>query len=206
MLSVFVTRIFDFLVPPRQSERLVRKLTLKELQNLGGEGGLPYNDPRVQALVWELKYYGSGRSAGLAGAYFGEQLLALAAEELGKPLLVPVPMHKARQIERGRNQTEVLCEAALFALSKVMGQENIFQYAPQALERVVDTKTQQGLPRRERLNNVKNSMRANPGLVEGRVCVVVDDVTTTGATLAEAKRALKLAGARAVHTIALAQS
>ena len=45
-----------------------------------------------------------------------------------------------------------------------------------------------------------------PELVEGRVCIVVDDVTTTGATFEEAKRALTTAGARAVYCIALARS
>ena len=81
-----------------------------------------------------------------------------------------------------------------------------FDYAPQALKRTKLTAEQQKLDRARRLKNVKGSMEADPAVVAGRVCVVVDDVTTTGATLTEAKRALKEAGALRVHTVALAQS
>jgi len=201
MIKEFFADIIDLILPPRPTERVVRSLHIETLQSLGGEEPLPYHDPRVTALVWELKYHASSRSAVLAGEYMAEILLAAASEELGTPLLVPVPMHAARLRERGHNQTELLCEAALLHLG------NTFEYAPKALVRTVNTKTQQGLPRTERLKNIKNSMKVvYPELVEGRVCIVIDDVTTTGATLAEAKRALKSAGARAVHTIALARS
>ncbi len=193
--------LLDVILPPRRTEVLVRTLTLEQLQNLEGEDGLPYHDPRVTALIWELKYYGTRRSAALAGEYLSESLLAMASEELGVRLLVPIPMHAARVRERGHNQTEVLCRAAISHLGGAM------EYAPKVLSRVVHTKTQQGLPKQERLKNVKNSMRVfDPEAVRNRVCIVVDDVTTTGATLAEAKRALKAAGARAVRTIALARS
>ncbi len=199
MLSPLLREWFDLLLPPRQTERVVRALTLGELQRLGAGQALPYHDPRVQSLVWELKYRGTRPARQLAGAYLGEILLQAAAEELGRPLLVPVPMHSKRLRERGHNQTELLCKATLPHLGGGM------EYAPRALRRVVDTKTQQGLPRAERLHNVKNSMVADTTVV-GRACVVVDDVTTTGATLEEAKRALRLAGARVVHVIALAKS
>ena len=201
MIKEFFADIIDLVLPPRPTERVVRSLHIETLQSLGGEDPLPYHDPRVTALVWELKYHASSRSAALAGEYLAEILLAAASEELGVPLLIPVPMHAARLRERGHNQTELLCESALLHIG------NTFEYIPKALVRTVNTKTQQGLPRAERLKNIKNSMRvADPNRVAGRVCIVVDDVTTTGATLEEAKRALRLAGARSVHTIALASS
>lgn len=229
--------IFDSVVPPRPSERVVRTITVEELRGLGEES-LLYHDPRVTALVWELKYHASRRAAALAGALLSETLMAVAAEELGQPLLVPVPMHKARRRERGYNQTELLCEATIKELRKQNFSEkslahasvdsggrflekvpggsqtvfsspsaSIFEYAPRALVRMRATPTQQGLPKHVRLRNVAGSMEAtNPKIIKGRVCVVVDDVSTTGATLAEAKRALIEAGARSVVCITLARS
>jgi predicted amidophosphoribosyltransferase len=129
-----------------------------------------------------------------------EELLAIAGEELSRPLLVPVPMHKTRRQERGHNQTEVLCAAALRHL------DNAYDYAPEALARIVSIPEQQKLGRAARLENVAGSMQADSSLVAGRVCVAIDDVATTGATLAEAKRALKAAGAARAYTLALAQS
>ncbi|MEK7613181.1 MAG: phosphoribosyltransferase family protein [Patescibacteria group bacterium] len=238
MLRDIVAVFLDFLAPPRASEQILRAITLAELHELSYDsdsGALPYTDPAVKALVWELKYHKAARAAELAGQFLSEQLLAVAAEELGKPLLIPVPMHAARKKERGHNQTETLCEAALHILhGSKTSQENslarerelarygrsedffarsfageVFEYVPNILKRVRHTDPQQGLAKHIRLKNVKNSMEAagpDAGRVAGRVCVVVDDVCTTGATFEEAKRALRLAGARDVHCVALAQS
>lgn len=177
----------------------MRALSLAELRALMHGGALPYHEPRVTALVWELKYRANPRAARLAGALLREILLEAAAEELGVPLLVPVPMHPSRRKARGHNHTELLCASAFKSLGRGI------DYAPAALVRTRDTPTQQGLARGARLVNVRGSMRAS-GRVAGRACIVVDDVSTTGATLGECERALKAAGARSVATIALARS
>ncbi|MBP7770721.1 MAG: ComF family protein [Candidatus Pacebacteria bacterium] len=234
MTPNFLLKLFNIILPPRRTQLLVGALALDDLLVLQTAEGLPYADEAVRALVWELKYYGNKHAAMLAGKILAEELLAIAAEELGRPLLVPVPMHKTRKRERGHNQTELLCEAALQALGDFPGKKSSgllspgyalagqtifpgkspaasgsapYDYTPRALTRIKATPEQQKLDRAKRLKNVAGSMQVeNPELVEGRTCVVVDDVTTTGATLAEAKRALKAAGARRVHTVALAQS
>lgn len=227
----FLLNLFNFILPPRGTEAAVGSLTLEHLRDLQTSEGLPYADEAVRALVWELKYYANRRAGTLAGELLSEELLAVASEELGRPLLIPVPMHKARRRERGHNQTELLCEAALKHLdasADIPGKKSsglpyrgvplsgqtifpetsasAYEYAPHILKRIKATPEQQKLDRAKRLKNVKGSMQADPTLVRGRVCVVVDDVTTTGATLAEATRALKAAGAQRVHTTALAQS
>lgn len=204
-LSSFVHSIISAVIPPREYERVVSSLTLGDLERLRTEEGLPYHDRAVTALVWECKYNKNPRALALAGEYVAEELLGIAQEELGTPLLIPIPMHKARRRERGHNQTELLCESVL-SYMKVPGNGDVFEYAPRALLRIQNTPPQQGLPRRRRLENLKGSMRADGGLVRGRVCIVVDDVSTTGATCAEAKRALREAGAKRVHTVALARS
>ncbi|MES2203065.1 MAG: phosphoribosyltransferase family protein [Patescibacteria group bacterium] len=198
MLGELFSAAVDFIIPPRRTDKLVRTFTLTQLHTLGGEEPLPYHDPRVQALVWELKYFANKKAAALAAAYLAETVLAAAAEELGKPLLIPVPMHAARKRERGHNQTELLCKATLPLLERAV------EYRADVLTRIKNTPTQQGLERSKRLKNVQDSMRAKN--IHGRTCIVVDDVTTTGATLEECKRALKEAGARSVHTVALARS
>lgn len=198
----FLARLLDFILPPRKTEALLDTLTIEDLRKLRTAEGLPYRAPEVAALVWELKYYGSARAAALAGEFLAEELLAIASEELGRPLLIPIPMHYDRLSERGHNQTELLCEAAMQHLAEA------YEYVPDALVRPKLTPEQQKLDRIQRLSNVKHSMEPGPDAykIKGRVSVVVDDVATTGATCAEAMRALRAAGARRVHCVALAQS
>ena len=194
--------LLDSLLPPRRSERVVRNLSMEDLVNVANlDGTLPYHHKAVTALVWEIKYRANRQAAALAGEYLSELVLAEAAEIIGKPLLIPMPMHPSRRKERGYNQTELLCETALTHLG------DAFEYAPDVLERVRNTPPQQGLARHKRLTNVKNSMYIkNPARVRGRVCIVIDDVSTTGASLDEAKKTLRYAGSSAVLGLALASS
>ena len=185
---------------------MVRTLTPYALRSLKEDDALPYRHPAVRALVWELKYRANPQALALAGALIGDELMITLEEELGGVLLIPVPMHEKRKRERGYNQCELLCEAAL-AACREGGVAHALLYAPRVLSRIHPGVPQQLLPRRLRLTNVKGSMEVRePKSVRGRICVVVDDVATTGATFKEARRALKEAGAKRVHTVALARS
>ena len=204
-----IAALLDAIIPPRRSDTIVRGLSEESLARLAASVRraadaefaylLPYRDPGVRALVWELKYRRNPRAAALGGAVCAEEMLGIASEALSRPVVIPVPMHKARRRGRGHNQTETLCASAL-GRSK-----GSLAYSPHALERVRRTPPQQGLPRTKRLKNVQGSMHAPaPEIVRGKICIVVDDVATTGATLREARRALRAAGAGAVYCIALA--
>ncbi len=204
ILSRLCQPLVDLVAPPRDTELLVRELCEEDLMELvmpNEIGLLPYHDERARALVWEMKYYASSRAANLGGIILAEALIEYASDILGEPLLIPIPLHHTRRRERGHNQSELLCKAALAHAP------HCAQYAPQLLVRHKATPHQQGSARHKRLSNLKNSMTApHPERLRGRTVIIVDDVTTTGATFAEAKRALLAAGAAHVYCLALAQS
>lgn len=194
--------VSDIVLPPRKSERIVRTLSGEVLHELATRDYvLPYHDTRVTALVWELKYRRNNYALSLAGTFLAERAMEIAEESLSKPVLVPVPMHAARKKTRGYNQTELLCEAILKA------SPDSFEYAPNALVRVRNTMQQQGLPKHRRLKNMLGAIEAQDvNEIVGKTCIVVDDVSTTGATVHETKRALIEGGASEVYILTLAHS
>lgn len=201
-IAFTLLRIFDVLLPPRGTERLARELTPEALEALARpDGTLPYHEHRVRALVWEIKYRKNKGALGLAGSFLAQRALGLCEESLSEPVLVPVPMHSARRKARGYNQTELLCEAMMNA------SPGSFAYAPHAIVRTRNTTPQQGLPKYRRVKNILGAMEtADARAVAGKTCVIVDDVSTTGATSAETKRALLNAGARDAYILSLAHS
>lgn len=112
--------------------------------------------------------------------------------------VIPVPLNPNRLRERGFNQ------AAL--LAKVFAKEVELPCETQALFRKKNTRSQVGLSRKARLMNVNTAFIANPPLVEGKHIILIDDVSTTGATLEACAKALKFAGAKTVNGLTVARA
>lgn len=140
------------------------------------------------SLVRHLKYAGWLHLAETCAHAMSE---TIAAETLDA--LVPVPLHPVRLRARGYNQSRALAEA----LGAIHGLPVL-----DALERVRATRSQVGLGRSERAVNVDGAFLCRLGAPP--VVGLVDDVTTSGATLAAAGSALLAAGAQRVVGLAFA--
>ncbi len=163
-----------------------------------------YRHENVKRAVWLLKY---GRKKRLADV-FGDILARSISEEISElsilqnfrdPILVPIPLSKKRYKERGYNQADLLCK-------KITRAGLPISYCGRALEKIKETEHQAHLKERsERLRNLTGSFAViNSKLVAGKNIILIDDVTTTGATLGEAKKMLKEAGAKNIIAFTIA--
>ena len=149
----------------------------------------------IRHAIHTLKY---GRNVALGDAL--APYLAGYARKLGwqVDLVVPVPLGKQRMKERGYNQVGLLA----MPLAAIQG----WRYSPQVLVRMRETRSQVGLCPQERRENISGAFRAEPGLAAGKSILLVDDVVTTGATLAACSEALVKAGAKNIYALTLARA
>lgn len=122
-------------------------------------------------------------------------------ENFREPILIPIPLSKKRYKERGYNQVELICKK----LIEIDNDVN-FKLETNILIKSKDVEHQARIKnRRERLENIVGSFGVkNIELVKNRNIILIDDILTTGATLNEAKKILKKAGARKVIAFTLA--
>lgn len=152
-----------------------------------------------------MKYRGVRATAKCFGEMLYEEILGDMGEGLHMSkketfLIVPIPLHKKRERERGYNQSELLAREIM-----KYDTQNLFELAPHALSRIRETKAQAKSEKRAaRIENLRGVFNADASLVRGKNIILIDDVTTTGATLASARKALRDKGARSVRAYALA--
>jgi ComF family protein len=157
----------------------------------------------VRGALHELKYAGEKRLARPLGDAIARRWRRVGA---GGDVLVPVPVHAERARRRGYDQAELLADAAAAALG--------LPCAP-ILERARATIAQFDLDRSERATNVAGAFRLKPrpgsgeepldNPLRGRWIVLIDDVVTTGATLAACAQVLLDGGAVGVSAVTVAR-
>jgi len=160
-----------------------------------------YQNPLLRQLIWSFKYEFleslAEPLADLASHYFD---LAIKPSGLAwrEYLLLPIPLHKKRERWRGFNQAKSLAEklAEKSGLTVVSGLERNSWHRPQM----------QISTRLERFKNISGAFSLAKGAnFQNKDIILVDDVLTSGATLTEAAKTLKEAGAKSIFGLVLAR-
>jgi ComF family protein len=172
-----------------------------------------YRHPIIKKSLWLLKYSGKKRLASI----FAENIYDKMMEELSElslmenftnAILIPIPLSPERYRERGFNQAELICRELIKINHLRHGVD--MQLQKNILIKPKETEHQARIKdRQERLKNISGSfaIKSNPqnlALTKNGNIILIDDITTTGATLNEARKTLKQAGARKIIAFTIA--
>jgi ComF family protein len=168
-----------------------------------------YRHPVIKKSLWLFKYKGKKRLASIFAEIIYEKILEELSElsvleNFTEIILIPIPLSPKRYRERGYNQAELICKE-LIKINNLrdgvnLKLENNILIKPKETEHQARIKN-----RNERLQNIIGSFAfRDNNLIKTRNIILIDDITTTGATLSEARKVLKQAGARKVIAFTVA--
>ncbi|MEK7590278.1 MAG: ComF family protein [Patescibacteria group bacterium] len=164
-----------------------------------------YDDETVKNLIWRLKYRNEKAAAAPLAKILTEHIKLTGLIGATGPLkpkntiLVPIPLHPARERQRGFNQSFLLAEKLA---------ENLNLTLANSLLREKNTKPQAEIEdlKKRRENVVDCFIANNTGEIKGKNILLVDDVSTSGSTLNEAAKVLKAAGAKKIIGLVAARA
>jgi len=153
----------------------------------------------LRTALHRLKFQKRKRLAEPLGVVLVQYLSQTQGLKLAElDLIIPVPLHRHRYRQRGFNQAELL--------ARIVGRYYELPVS-NVLERVRNTHAQFDLPKEARAVNVKGAFKIRePQAVGNKKILLVDDIYTTGATIAECAKTLSLAGARRVEILTLTRA
>jgi len=184
-----------------------------------------YHHPPVKKALWLFKYNNKKRLANIFAEVIYEKILEELSElsvleNFREPLLIPIPLSAQRKRERGYNQAQLICEEIIHLTSSPLyfkkmerggslaRRGEVLTLANDILIKTKETEHQARIKdRNTRLKNIIGSFavkETEKNKIKNRNIILIDDITTTGATLTEAKKVLKLAGARKIIAFTVA--
>jgi competence protein ComFC len=204
-----VEKIINIIFPPRDESGFFINWNYQDFRNKLQVGNnhekytplFSYRDPKVRLLIKSFKKERINSIGKNVSMILAEEILNFFNDEAISSkqniYIVPIPISNKRLKERGFNQTDWIANLAV----KELGEG--FYLSSKFLTKTKETQKQSTLSRSERLKNPKDSFRA-PFDLSNKKIILVDDVITTGATVNEALRALKKAGAKNIHIYCIA--
>ena len=206
--SVLIRSFGDLLSPPRCaacSERAVRATqvfcpacaaTVERCEGETSGIAFAYYGGALATAIRRFKYEDSPHLARPLGALVRQ---ACRTAPFTAEVVVPVPLHPRRLVERGYNQSALLAHHVASELAVPL--------LTRALGRVIDTPPQAVLSGAARRLNMAAAFRVlRPHAIAGRTVALVDDVLTTGTTLAACRQALLAGGATSVTSVVVART
>ncbi|MCY3801797.1 MAG: ComF family protein [Chloroflexi bacterium] len=152
-----------------------------------------YSGPLRDAII-RFKYNNQRFLAETLGDLLARRLREEAVDDF---VVTPVPLHRNRQKWRGYNQSALL--------GKRISEELGLGYEPNGLERLRDTAPQTRQNLKQRLANVRGAFGTGSADLQGKDVLLVDDLSTTGATLEACAKAARKAGASSVRAAVVAR-
>jgi ComF family protein len=165
---------------------------------LDGLRAYAFHGGPLRKAIHQFKYEDLRSLAGPLGRLMSEGWETLAPQDLAIDAIAAVPLHRARQRERGYNQ------AAL--LAREVGAHLQVPVIDDVLVRTKATTPQVGLGIEARRANVQDAFRCSGDGLSGKQVLLIDDVCTTGSTLQSACAALRQAGTLSVWAYTLARA
>jgi ComF family protein len=161
-------------------------------------------DGGLRDLIHVLKFQQVRPAAAVLGCVLAETMAQLEKTmPVGTIAVVPVPLHKRKQSQRGFNQAEMIARGALKQLSR----PKRFDLCAGVLLRRRETGSQIGLTRHQRRENLRGAFAVgDPSRILNRDVLLIDDVLTTGTTASECARVFLRAGAARVWVATVART
>jgi competence protein ComFC len=165
-----------------------------------------YNGTVRKAII-SLKYKFAKEIAGELVTHIIKAIDVMNLQISSNSIILPIPMHWKRKNWRGFNQVEEIGKSLSQSISEACRFE--VSYEPNLLVRIQQNKPQAGLKRTERATNISGVFSVSPNYsplaISDKLCILFDDVYTTGATLKEAGKVLKQNGAKRVWALTIAR-
>lgn len=227
----------DLIFPESEEVKLLRKMSDKQLfaelnqishnaknkiikmQNVSIHYSLPYKNPLVKEIIWQIKFRGQKKYCKILGKLLAENIAIILKKEKNcngeNYLLIPVPIHEKRRKERGFNQCEFLCEEIIREVEKMkrLNDEKCkLKYAPKILMREIYQEKQSWSDRHGRFEKISgvftialnNKTKSYTAEIINEKIILIDDVVTTGSTLSEISKVLFNAGTKKIIAVVVA--
>jgi ComF family protein len=152
-------------------------------------------DSPIQNALHTIKYR---HNIGLGDSIARQMVEFVRSLHWDIDMIVPMPLGRQRLKERGYNQVALVARPLAYELG--------LEYAPKALWKARETRSQVGLTISQRRENVSQAYQADPSAVKRKSILLMDDVATTGSTIAASTEALLSAGANEIYALTIARA